>query len=140
MISTLIPESRLAQYTWMQGLAGMLVMLVISMPMYICATTSVPLDASLVVAGMSPRAALVLLMAGPTTNVATKGAIYRTFGKGVLAIYLATVAVMSMVLGSLFNRVITDMPRQHQPGYQHGLPGGISIAAVLAQVPQFEEK
>ena len=84
---------------WTQGIWGMLLMLAISLPMYVCATASVPLAASLIVAGMSPGSALVLLMAGPTTNVATMGAIYRAFGQRVLAVFLGTVIVMSISLG-----------------------------------------
>ena len=105
-ISAFVPAGRLSEISWTQGLAGMVAMLVISLPMYICATASVPLAASLVGAGMSPGAALVLLMAGPTTNVATMGAIYRTFGSKTLGIYLATVAVMSIVLGMTFDWLI----------------------------------
>ncbi|MBI9017979.1 MAG: SO_0444 family Cu/Zn efflux transporter [Phycisphaerae bacterium] len=105
-ITTFIPKGSLADYTVTQGIWGMFTMLIISMPMYICATASVPLAASLVIAGMSPGSALVLLMAGPTTNVATMGAILRTFGKRTLMIYLTTVASLSIILGTIFNWVI----------------------------------
>ncbi len=112
LISTLVPEGRLAEMTWTQGLGGMLAMLMISLPMYICATASVPLAASLVLAGMSPGSALVLLMAGPTTNAATMGAIYRAFGRQMLTIYLLTVAVMSIGLGLVFDRIIKVQPQE----------------------------
>jgi len=110
LISTLLPENSLKDIPWTQGLPGMLMMLAISIPMYICTTASAPLAASLVAAGMSPGAALVLLMAGPVTNIATLGAILRTFGKNVFAIYLLTVVVLSLLLGGLFNFLLADLP------------------------------
>jgi hypothetical protein len=56
----------------------MLVVLVISLPLYVCTTASVPIAASLIAAGMPAGSALVFLMAGPATNVVTIGAVYRT--------------------------------------------------------------
>jgi uncharacterized membrane protein YraQ (UPF0718 family) len=60
---------------------GMLVILVISIPVYICATASVPVAAVLMLKGLSPGAALVLLMAGPATNAATITMIAKVLGK-----------------------------------------------------------
>lgn len=130
LISTFIPAGRLETMAWTQGLAGMLIMLVVSLPMYVCATASVPMAASLVVAGMSPGAALVLLMAGPTTNVATIGTIYRSFGKKVLAVYLGTVIVMSISMGMLFDGLLADVPAATE--HMHTLPGWLQIVAALA--------
>jgi uncharacterized protein len=129
-ISTLLPAGRLESVWWTQGLAGMLVMLAISIPMYICATASIPLAASLVAAGMSPGSALVLLMAGPTTNVATLGAVYRTFGGKILGIYLATVAGCSLLLALLFDRLIAA-PFTQAAHHVHPLPHGINFAAAV---------
>jgi len=85
----------------------MLLMLAISMPMYVCAIASVPIAASLVTsAGLPAGAALVFLMAGPATNAATLGAIYRAFGRRVAAIYVGTVAVSSILLGLAFDWVV----------------------------------
>jgi uncharacterized membrane protein YraQ (UPF0718 family) len=106
LISTLIPMDRLSGLWWTQGIPGLLTMLIISLPMYICATASVPLAASLVLAGMSPGAALVLLMAGPTTNVATICVILRTFGKNIVLIYLGTVIGVSLLSGYLFDGLL----------------------------------
>ena len=132
LISTFIPAGKLQGYSWAQGFVGMLVMLAISLPMYVCALASVPMAASLVVAGVSPGAALVLLMAGPTTNVATMGAIYRSFGRKVLGIYLGTVAVMSVGLGLTFDWVIGDVPSG--TGHVHPLPGWLEVAAAVTLI------
>jgi len=80
--------------------------LVISVPLYVCATASVPIAAALVASGMPAGAALVFLMAGPATNVATIGAVYRGFGGRVVAVYLATIIGGSVGLGVLFDAVI----------------------------------
>jgi hypothetical protein len=129
LIGVFIPSGRLADIHWTQGLSGMFIMLGISLPMYICATASVPLAAALITAGMSPGSALVLLMAGPTTNVATLGAVYRSFGKKVLVIYLLTVATMSITLGLLFDNLLINIPPATQ--HMHALPGYISISAAV---------
>jgi len=132
LISTLIPPGSLAEIRWTQGLPGMFAVLLISLPMYICATASVPLAASLVVAGMSPGAALVLLMAGPVTNITTVGTIYRSFGKTVIVIYLATVATLSIVLGLLFNWVLlAPSPTQL---HSHPESNPFSLAATLVLI------
>ncbi|MCF7957706.1 MAG: SO_0444 family Cu/Zn efflux transporter [Phycisphaerae bacterium] len=127
IISTLIPEGALKDITITQGILGMLTMLVISLPMYVCATASVPLAASLIAAGMSPGSALVLLMAGPTTNIATIGAILRTFGKTTLTIYLATVATLSITLGFTFDWLLTGTAIQSH--HIHPLPEIVNIIA-----------
>ncbi|MBN1765594.1 MAG: SO_0444 family Cu/Zn efflux transporter [Sedimentisphaerales bacterium] len=133
VVSTFIPEGRLAEITWTQGLMGMLVMLAISLPMYICAVASVPLAASLIVAGMSPGSALVLLMAGPTTNIATMGTIYRTFGKQVLIIYLSTVAIMSISLGLIFDWLLAGVA-QHHEAHVHPLPLWLESGAAVVLI------
>ncbi len=128
-ITTFIPEGKLAEYAWLQGPWGLVVMLLIGMPMYVCAVASVPLASALVAAGLPAGAALVLLMAGPTTNVATMGAILRGLGKGALAVYMLTVAVMSVVLGWLFDFVLTVRPGMG--GHVHPLPEWINIGAAV---------
>ena len=73
------------------------------MPLYVCATASVPVAASLVASGFPEGAALVFLMAGPATNVATIGAVYRVFGTRVMTVYLLTVFVGSIGFGMAFD-------------------------------------
>jgi len=80
-----------------------LLMLVIAPALYICATGSIPLAASLVLAGFSPGAAFILLSAGPATSTVTMSVVYHTLGKACFAIYLLTI-----VLGSLLFAVILD--------------------------------
>ncbi len=108
LITVLVPPGYLAGADWAGGIMAMLVMLVIALPLYVCTTGSVPIAAALIAAGLPPGAALVFLMAGPATNVATLGAVYRALGERVLAIYLGTVAVLSILLGLAFEWVLTS--------------------------------
>ena len=106
VITTLVPGGSLENITWTQGLGGMLLVLAISLPLYVCTTSSVPIAASLIAAGMPAGTALVFLMAGPATNIATIGIVYRTLGGHVLGVYLGTVIVASMIFGMGFDFVL----------------------------------
>lgn len=110
LITALVPADFFMGQVWAQGLLGMLVVLAISLPLYVCTTASVPIAASLIAAGMPAGSALVFLMAGPATNVATIGAVYRTLGASVLGLYLGTVTVMSLGFGLLFDQVLSAAP------------------------------
>lgn len=106
LITTLIPTGSLEEIAWTQGLGGMLLVLAIALPLYVCTTASVPIAASLIAAGMPAGTALVFLMAGPATNIATIGIVYRTLGARLLAVYLGTVIVASIGFGMTFDFVI----------------------------------
>jgi hypothetical protein len=107
-----------------------LIVLVISIPLYVCSTASVPIAAALVAGGFPPGAALVFLMAGPATNLATLGAIFKAFGGRVTTIYLLTIAVGSVALGLGFEMLL-DAGSVSMNDHEH--PGGIFplICAVL---------
>lgn len=122
LVTTVTPPDFFAGQDWSNGLLGMLVMLAIALPLYVCTTASVPIAASLIAAGLPAGSALVFLMAGPATNLATIGAVYRTLGGAVLSIYLGTVVVMSLGFGLLFDQLLSEVPAQvmahaHEPGW-----------------------
>jgi len=129
LITTAVPADFFSDRAWAGGIVGMLVVLTISVPLYVCTTGSVPIAASLIAAGMPVGTALVFLMAGPATNVATIGAVYRALGGRVLAIYLGTVIVMSIVMGLGFDFVLGDIPMLHG-AHEHGVDW-IAIASAL---------
>jgi uncharacterized protein len=130
LIATFIPPDYLAGQTWAQGIAGMLLVLAISIPLYVCTTGSVPIAASLIAAGMPAGTALVFLMAGPATNVATLGALYRALGTRVLAIYLGTVILMSILLGLGFDSLLQNIEPAAQ-SHDHGLDWIATGSALL---------
>lgn len=80
-------------------LLNMFMILVVSMPMYLCATGSIPIAAALMLKGLSPGAALVLLMAGPATNMATMLVINKVLGRKTLVTYLATIMTGAIGFG-----------------------------------------
>jgi len=101
-------------------LASMLVMLLVGIPMYVCASSSTPIAASLLLKGLSPGAALVFLLSGPATNATTITVMIRSFGPALTAVYVASIAVCSLVFGLLANRLYTAL--------------GFDIHAVLGSV------
>lgn len=105
-IEVFVPKDFLAGFADSGPLLPMLAALAVSLPLYVCATASVPIAAALVQAGLPAGAALVFLMAGPATNVATIGSIYRTLGKKPLAVYLATIILGSIGFGYVFDFVL----------------------------------
>ncbi|WP_461208932.1 SO_0444 family Cu/Zn efflux transporter [Desulfocurvus sp. DL9XJH121] len=85
--------------------ASLGVMLLAGIPLYICATSSTPIAATMALKGLSPGAALVFLLAGPATNAATVAVASRILGKRATAIYVAAIALCSLGLGWLVNRL-----------------------------------
>jgi uncharacterized membrane protein YraQ (UPF0718 family)/copper chaperone CopZ len=102
-ISVLIPENFVSNIPALQGIGGMLVMLVIASPLYVCSTGSVAIAASLIHTGLPLGSALVFLMSGPATNIATMASILKAFGKRIFAVYLSTVILGSIGFGLLFD-------------------------------------
>lgn len=84
-------------------LVQMIVILVISIPMYICSTGSIPIAAALVMKGLSPGAALVMLMAGPAVNIASILVVRKSMGARFTYAYLLTIVVFSIVFGMIAN-------------------------------------
>lgn len=96
---TFIPPDWLAQ--WGGGLTAMLVMLVVGIPMYICAVASTPVATGLLLAGVSPGAVLVFLLVGPATNIASFALLKNELGLKVTIIYLAGLSFFSLMMGLL---------------------------------------
>ena len=119
LISTFVPPQGFAALQALGTLGASLVVLALSIPLYVCATASVPIAAALVTAGMPAGAALVFLMAGPASNVATLGAVHRTFGTKTLAIYLLTVVFGSLGFALAFDWLLTGQAVS-LPGHAHG--------------------
>ena len=107
IISYLIPNSLIE--TFLGGnLTSMLMMLLVGIPLYVCATASTPIAAALLLKGASPGAALVFLLAGPATNTTTIAMVYKFLGKRSMAIYLASISVCSLSLGMLLNLIYSS--------------------------------
>lgn len=102
VISVTIPDDFFTMYVGNKYLS-MLIVLFVSVPLYVCATSSVPIAAALMLKGLNPGAALVFLMAGPATNAATITVIGKTLGRKALIGYLT-----SIIGGALFFGMLID--------------------------------
>lgn len=93
-LNTLFGDNRLLGYA---------IAVAIAAPMYVCATASLPIAASLIVAGVSPGAAFIFLSAGPATNTVTMGVVKSMLGVRALIIYLSVIVVGSMMFGAFID-------------------------------------
>lgn len=92
----------------------------VSLPLYVCATASVPIAAALVASGMPTGAAMVFLMAGPATNVATIGAVHGAFGRRATAVYLLTILAGSIGFGLGYDALFGTMAQlDASPAHAH---------------------
>ena len=137
LISVALPDDFFSSFQGL-GLLEILVVLAASVPIYVCATGSIPIAAVLLMKGVSPGAALVFLMAGPATNVATITVLGKTMGRKSLIIYLSTIIGGAIVFGLLTNWLIpTDwilskVMHIHGDGSDHEmLPGWLQLGSAL---------
>ncbi len=121
LITVLIPPDLFAKYLG-AGLPAMLIMLAVGIPLYICATASTPIAAALILKGVSPGAALVFLLAGPATNMASLTVLTGVLGKRATAIYLAAIAICAVLFGLIVDQVYASL--------------GISAQAMVGQAPE----
>lgn len=98
VITVFIPEN-ISEMVLGGGLVSMLTMLLIGMPLYICATASTPVAAALLLKGASPGAVLVFLLAGPATNITSLSVLTRILGKRGTFRYLVVIAASSILFG-----------------------------------------
>jgi uncharacterized membrane protein YraQ (UPF0718 family) len=105
MLAVFVPGDFFATYLG-SGLLPMVVMMIVGIPMYVCATASVPIAAALILKGITPGAALVFLMAGPATNAAGLATVWKTLGRNTAITYLVTVALCALGSGLLLDTVV----------------------------------
>jgi len=117
LVQTFVPENFFLQ--WGNGIVAMVVVILVSIPMYICATASTPIAAGLLLSGVSPGAVLVFMLAGPATNVATLGIVAKELGKRAIVAYLVGVIGVAVLFG-----LLTDYLVEHY---------GIVVAPMLGE-------
>lgn len=148
VISALIAPDTLRAYLG-GGIVPMLAAMAIGIPLYVCATASTPIAASLIVAGLSPGAALVFLITGPATNSASLVTLWKVLGRRATILYLVTVAVGALATGiavdALFGSglvplsALVDAAAASAPAHEHHHVGGVGwwigrISAVVLLV------
>jgi uncharacterized membrane protein YraQ (UPF0718 family) len=107
-ITTLIPDDIFSHFLG-AGWQAMVLMLAVGIPLYICATASTPIAAALILKGVSPGAALVFLLAGPATNIASLTVLVGILGKRAAALYVSAISVCAVSFGLLIDKVYTSL-------------------------------
>ena len=139
IVQTYIPTNFLTQ--WGSGLLAMIIMLLIGIPMYVCATASTPIAVGLILAGISPGVALVFLLSGPATNIGTLGIISQLLGRKTMLLYLIGTIVSALAAGLIFDallaqwnwNLVTSMQAHHDtlPTWLQTLSLAILLLAAL---------
>ena len=105
LITVFVPDEFFALFRGNTHLS-MLLVLCIAIPMYICATGSIPIAVALMMKGLTPGAALVLLMAGPACNMASILVINKTLGRKSLVLYLVSIITMAILWGHVVDYLL----------------------------------
>ena len=138
-ISTWVPD-HFFQDTIGNYWITLFLMLIVGVPIYVCATASTPIAAALIIKGVSPGAALVFLLAGPATNITTQLIVGKLLGKRAITAYLVSIMVVSLGMGLLLDGIYTlvqEAPTAIVGHHQHILPewlkwaGAIFLAVLL---------
>jgi len=106
LITVLIPKNLstiLIEYAWL----SYVIVIIIAVPMYVCATASLPIAAGLMLSGVSAGAAFVFLSAGPATNTVTIGVVKKMLGTRSLYIYLGSIIIGSILFGLALDYIFT---------------------------------
>jgi len=125
MVAAIVPQDHLAAYIG-GGVLSILLMMAAGVPVYVCATASVPIAAGLMHMGGSPGAALAFLIAGPATNAATLTTIWKFLGRQTAILYLMTIAASALGFGLLLDQLMpsAEMPLIQLGEHTHMQPEG----------------
>jgi len=132
-VQAFVPEGWLLQFggSWM----AMLVMLVIGIPMYVCATGSTPIAAGFLMAGISPGAVLVYLLAGPATNVATLGVVREQMGSRTMWLYLLGITASALIMGVLTDLIASQFEIKSQISHSHAMiPLSVQVVSFMVLI------
>ncbi|MDE6116597.1 MAG: SO_0444 family Cu/Zn efflux transporter [Duncaniella sp.] len=105
LITVAVPDDLLLSLSQYPILA-MLLMVVIAVPMYVCATGSIPIALSLICKGLTPGVGFVLLMAGPAANFASVMILNKTLGKRATFIYVVSVILTALLFGLIIDYIL----------------------------------
>ena len=135
-IAAAVPPA-LFEHPLMSGFWSMIVMLFVGIPTYTCASASTPVAAALVMKGLNPGAALVYLLAGPATSMSSMVVLTKFLGARIVAIYLASIAVVALLAGYTLNwvyRALEVDPRASFGAATAFIPEWLKIAGALVLI------
>ena len=132
-IAALFPPELVERYIG-TGILGIVVSVVMAIPLYVCATGSIPVAAAMMLKGFSPGAALAFLIAGPATNAVAITTVKKLLGTKTLAVYLATIFAGALGFGLMFDAAINAAPVDLSAllAVSHKEPGWLDILSGLA--------
>lgn len=136
IVAAAFPPTFFEQYFGNQ-FAAMLVMMLISIPIYVCASEATPVAAALVMKGLNPGAALVFLLVGPATNIGSIVMLVRLFGARFVAIYLSSIVACAMLGGFALNwvyRAFEIDPRTTFGVATSMIPEPVKVATALLMI------
>ncbi|MBV5316590.1 MAG: SO_0444 family Cu/Zn efflux transporter [Desulfobulbaceae bacterium] len=125
-ITVLVPDDLITRLLG-GGIGSMLLMLLVGIPMYICATASTPIAAALILKGVSPGTALVFLLAGPATNITSLSVLIKILGKKGTLLYLANISVLSVLCGLALDGLYFSL----------GISAAAKMGSVTEALPQW---
>ncbi|OGU61617.1 MAG: hypothetical protein A2X64_04830 [Ignavibacteria bacterium GWF2_33_9] len=146
LITYFIPTDFFTGSVLSSGILGMLALVAIGIPMYVCATASIPIAVSLIMKGFSPGVAFVFLAAGPATNAASLTILIKTLGKKATFVFVGSISILSILFGLLLDRIFiwvdvnphTFMSHKHNHVMEFGTweytIGGIFLILLLMSV------
>lgn len=103
LISFFLPTELISEYGLESGIAGMLLVTLFAVPMYVCATASIPIAVALMMKGFSPGVAFVFLATGPATNAASISILTKVLNKKITTIYILILVLLSVLFGYLLD-------------------------------------
>jgi len=103
-VATFVPVGRLIK-AYLGGWIGYVFSIVFGIVMYICSTATVPLVDSLMRQGMNSGAGMTLLLIGPVTSYGTILVLRKEYGIKILAIFLSSLIIISLILGFGFELI-----------------------------------
>ena len=112
-------------------------MLIIGLPVYVCATASIPLGYAFLIKGFSPGSILVFLIAGPGTNLTSLSVLSHTFGKKITGIYLIAISLTALISGIIFDYLVGEIQlkepslKSEAYGLWHYISAGILLLMFL---------
>ena len=135
LITVLVPDNFFLHFAGYPLLA-MLAVVVIAIPMYVCATGSIPIALSLMLKGLTPGTAFVFLMAGPAVNFASYTLLSRTMGRRNTLIYIAIIASSAIITGCIIDYLLPAswfLPRLSEQAAccHHGTPWFSTICSAF---------
>lgn len=137
-IAYFLPADAIADYGIQSGILGMLLMIAIGAPMYICATASIPIAVVLMMKGFSPGVAFVFLAVGPATNAASLAVLAEAIGKKTTAIYVISMSLSAIIAGYILDWIFSifsiDMVAMLKHMHEHGDMISYEIKLILAVI------